>query len=439
MKCSRHLLVFFFLTAVTILFQTAAQGSTYYVSPAGGGSCTQTSPCGLATGLSKVAPGDQVVLLDGVYNEPLMIYKGGTASAPVVIRAANTHQAIIRKNNDRLARVLASYVTVRGIQFDGQKTGGNRGAVRVGPGDETYSNISRPIHHVTLENLWVHHTRAAAICITSGEHDVIVRDSLIEYIGYYEFWGEGFYLGHKTDSAQTVYNIDIFGNTVRGFTENGAECKKFSRNVSIHHNRFYNQVLWADYGGDPARGNDGTITIDGHDNSVFNNTLYNNKCGMAVFVVEPEAGHKIYNNVIYNGVGPGSNAIRMKNWSKSWPTGQYPPSQVYSNTFYKLVNHTVGTLDSSILVVKNNVGINLAGNLSHVVCTGQIFVDCDSGDFRLVAGSTPIDKATSAPYSTVDFEGRAAVGNRDAGAFEFYAKTPPRPPDGLKVINITAN
>ncbi len=400
----------------------------------------------MVTALDMVAPGDEVVLLDGVYNQALMIYKGGVEGAPVVIRAANTHQAIIRTPYDRLARVLASYVTVRGIQFDGAQTGGNRGAVRVGPGDEVY-NVARPIHHVILENLWVHHTRAAAICITSGEHDVIVRDCLVENIGYYEFWGEGFYLGHKTDPSQTIYNIDIYGNTVRGFTENGAECKKFSRNVSIHHNRFYNQVLWADYGGDPARGNDGTITLDGHSNSAYNNTLYNNKCGMAAFVIEPEAGHKVYNNIIYDGVAPGSNAIRMKNWSKSWPSGQYPSSQVYSNTFYNLVDHTVGTLDPSIMVVKNNVGINLEGNLENVVCTGQIFTDCDNGDFRLVAGSNPIDKANSAPYSTVDFDGKVAVGTRDAGAFEFNGATPPpppdttppRPPEGLKVTKITAN
>ncbi len=440
MKCSRHLLVAFFLTALPIAVQSTLLGAVYYASPTGGGTCSASSPCALTIALDKVAPGDEVVLLDGVYNEPLYVFKGGAAGAPVVIRAANLHQAIIRKNNDRLARILASYVTVSGIQFDGQKSGGNRGAVRVGPGDEVYS-IATPIHHVVLEKLWVHHTRAAGICITSGEHDVVVKDSLVENTGYYEFWGEAFYLGNKTDSSKTIYNIEIFGNTVRGFTENGAECKKFSRDVSIHHNRFYNQVLWADYGGDASLGNDGTITIDGHNNTVFDNTLYNNKCGMAVFVIEPEAGHKVYNNVIYDGVGPGSNAIRMKNWSKSWPTGQYPPSQVYNNTFYNLVNHTVGTLDPSILIIRNNVGIdNLAGNLSNVVCFGQIFVDCGSGDFRLVAGSSPIDKAVSGPYSTVDFNGRAAVGTRDSGAFEFYSATPtpPRPPDGLRVIQITS-
>jgi len=410
--------------------------TTYYVSPSGSGTaCTLSSPCPLSTGIGRPSAGDEVALLDGIYKETLYIQKGGSASAPVVVRAANSRKAIIQLSNGPLGRVWANYVTVRGIVFDGQYSGGNKGAFRVGSGGEVA--LPEPVHHVLVEDICVRNTRAAGISITSGEHDIIVRDSLIQSTGHYEFWGEGFYLGSKYYADQTVYNLEIYRNEATGCTENILEAKKYTHHFSIHDNVFHNQVLWSDYGGDPAEGNDGTVTLDGHSHTVYNNVLYSNKCGMAAFVVEPEANTKVFNNVVYNGIAPGTFAIRMKDWSKTFAAGQYPPSQVYNNTFYNLVNHNVGTLNASLLIVKNNIGINLAGNLSASQTTASLFVNAAAGDFRLVAGTAAIDQANSAPYSSTDFDGRAPTGNcRDFGAYEFFAQGAPLAPKGLKVVNV---
>jgi hypothetical protein len=413
-------------------------GASYYVSPSGSGtSCTLSAPCSLDTGLAKPGPGDDVVLLDGTYKGTMYIRKGGNSTAHVVVRALNTHKAIIQNSSGPLGRVWANYVTVRGVVFDGLKTGGNRGAVRVGAGDET--TLSSPVHHVILEKIRVRNTRAAGISITSGENNIIVRDSIVESTGHYEFWGEAFYLGSKYESSHTVYNIEIYRNEARGFTENGLETKRYSRNVTVRNNVFHSQVLFKDYGGDPAEGNDGTITLDGHSHTVYNNILHSNKCGMAVFVVEPEANIKVYNNIIYNGVSPGTYAVRMKNWSKSFPSGKYPPSQVYNNTFYNLVNHSVGSLDSSLLIVRNNIGIDLSGNLPKSQTTSSLFVNCAAGDFRLVAGCAAIDKASSSPFASVDIDGRGLTGSwRDYGAYEYFTAGPPNAPSGLKVVSATA-
>jgi len=372
--------------------------------------------------------------MDGVYKETLYIRKGGSASAPVVVRAVNSRKAIIQLSTGPLGRVWANYVTVRGIVFDGQKSGGNKGALRVGAGDET--TLPEAVHHVVLEDIWVKNTRAAAISITSGEHDVIIRDSRIESTGHYEFWGEAFYLGSKYYADKSVYNLEIYRNEAIGFTENALEAKKYSHHFMVHDNIFRNQVLFADYGGDPSEGNDGTVTLDGHSHSVYNNVLHSNKCGMAAFVVEPEANTQIFNNVIYNGGGPGTFAIRMKDWSKTFASGQFPPSQVFNNTFFNLVNHTVGMLNPSLLIVKNNLGINLTGNLSASQTTSSLFVSAGTGDFRLMAGCAAIDQAGSAPYSTTDFDGRSTTGSyRDFGAFEYFTQGPPMAPRGLRVVD----
>jgi hypothetical protein len=371
------------------------------------------------------AAGDEVVLLDGIYSEPLIVTKGGVVGKSVVVRAANQWQSVVRVPTDRLARVWASYVTLRGIVFDGAGTGGNRGAVRVGSGEEV--SLPEPVHDVVVERVHIKDVRAAAVSITSGEHDVVVRDSVIENSGRQEFWGEAFYLGNKTKPEEAVYNIEIAGNIARGFTENAVETKRYAHHIRIHSNVFHNQVMWAEYGGDPEQGNDGTITIDGHSNFVFNNRLFNNQCGMAVFVVEPQAGHRVFNNVVYNGVGRGEFAIRMKDWSTTWAAGEYPPSEVFNNTFYNLVSHDVGTLDPSLLVIKNNIGINLEGNISQQLAGASMFQNAAEGDFHPVAGSSAIDGASADPYALTDYDAAAITGAfRDMGALERHGVPHPQ-------------
>jgi len=386
--------------------------------------------------------------LDGVYAEALIIRQGGTPDLPVTVKAANMWGAVVRVPDGTLGRVWASYVTVNGIRFDGVETGGKKGAIRVGAGDEAV--LPEPVHDVTLEYLHIRQVRAAAISITSGEHDIVIRHCQIEGSGYREFWGEGFYLGNKSDPSKAVYNLDIYLNNVQGFTQNGLEAKKHSHHVKVHDNYFQNQVLWSVYGGDPNAGNEGTITLDGHSHEAYNNRLWNNECGIAAFVVEPEAGHKVYNNVVFGGVGRGDHAVRMKDWSKTWAPGQYPPSEVYNNTFFSLPSHAVGMLDPSILVVRNNIGLDLEGNLPAGETIAELFRDTATSDFRLAAGSQAIDRALSEPYSLTDIDAHAISGNfRDFGAFEFETSTaadalavkpakkrPPSAPTGLRAVEV---
>jgi parallel beta-helix repeat protein len=71
--------------------------NSFYVSPDGGGTaCTLGDPCSLAQGLNSAQPGDEVMLLGGVYYEGGMaIPRSGIQGAPIVIRSFPGEQAII--------------------------------------------------------------------------------------------------------------------------------------------------------------------------------------------------------------------------------------------------------------------------------------------------------------------------------------------------------
>ncbi|MFB3906103.1 MAG: hypothetical protein ACE15E_21875 [Acidobacteriota bacterium] len=97
--------------AIFIASFDPALSASYYVSPSGSGQeCTPDSPCSLATGLSRPQAGDEVILLDGTYSQPLIIRQGGAPDLPVTVRAANMGAAVVRVPDGVLSRVWASYV-----------------------------------------------------------------------------------------------------------------------------------------------------------------------------------------------------------------------------------------------------------------------------------------------------------------------------------------
>ncbi len=74
-----------------------AASHTYYASPQGGGSaCTLAEPCGLANGLQAVQPGQELVLLGGVYYQgDFTLPRSGVEGAPIVIRGQVGETAVL--------------------------------------------------------------------------------------------------------------------------------------------------------------------------------------------------------------------------------------------------------------------------------------------------------------------------------------------------------
>ena len=85
----------FFLAGISVAKPVHAV--TLYVSPTGTATtgCTRQAPCTLASAASSAAAGDTVILMDGVYREPLYVANSGTASAWITFQADECATPII--------------------------------------------------------------------------------------------------------------------------------------------------------------------------------------------------------------------------------------------------------------------------------------------------------------------------------------------------------
>ncbi len=104
----------------------AAAGPGYYASPTGSGTvCTLASPCTIQQGIVKVAPGDTLYLLDGIYKGASQMLnlagyapsKSGTASQRISVRALNDGAVWIDGGYSYHPLVLSGnqYWTIEGI------------------------------------------------------------------------------------------------------------------------------------------------------------------------------------------------------------------------------------------------------------------------------------------------------------------------------------
>src|SRR5688572_29254682 len=81
-----------------LAFVRPAGAATLYVSPTGTavtGCDTRANPCSLASAASTAVAGDTVVLMDGLYKEPLYVSNSGTASAWITFKADECATPII--------------------------------------------------------------------------------------------------------------------------------------------------------------------------------------------------------------------------------------------------------------------------------------------------------------------------------------------------------
>jgi Chondroitinase B len=117
-------------------------GRAYYVSPAGndGNPGTQDAPFGtISHGLDVVAPGDTIVVRDGVYAEALTPHTSGTSGAPITLRAEHDGQAVVDGLGVRRPLVVqgVSHTAYEGLVF----VNSNHSVVMVITSDQTPTGV----------------------------------------------------------------------------------------------------------------------------------------------------------------------------------------------------------------------------------------------------------------------------------------------------------
>lgn len=145
---------------VLFLFCVSTNATTYYISPNGnngGAGTTAGAPWGtFAYAIPKLQPGDNLVLLDGLYNETnsgflVMASVHGTSGQPITIKAQNERKAHIH-NHGGLSSInisASSYVTFDGLQLSSED---NASLASDGQGMQITN-----CDHLVLRRLLVHH------------------------------------------------------------------------------------------------------------------------------------------------------------------------------------------------------------------------------------------------------------------------------------------
>ena len=324
-----------------VLTAHAASAASYYVSPKGSGSaCTKTSPCSLKTGISKGRSGDEVVLLSGTYKTPFNTKHDG-----VLIRADQRHKAVLKHakghvDGKHIIGIKHDKITIRGLRVDGErKAGANHGLIRF------YTS-----RNVVIEDNIVENGAGELISIGGSRPNdsiskVIVRHNLLQGAGFNNEYGEGIYVGYYQGKSVKVRDVEIYGNTLRLFSDNGIDVKPPTEDVRIHHNIFEDQV---ERGG--KYGNTGTLVMQGSGHEFHDNIIRNVIGGSAVLNVVSRGGNKIYNNVIRNSKKT-AKAVRSRG------SGNGSATTVTNNLFCNLSGTKVDT--GGKMTVRNNPGLDL--------------------------------------------------------------------------------
>ena len=219
--------VFCLLTLVHL-----ALAATFFVTPNGSGDCSSSSPCTLDDALDLAGNNDTIRLRNGTYTG------FATEAAGVTIEAENTRQATVVKGSlPNTIRIRHNNITVRRLVIDGDRTAD--GVIAIQPGQ------NNSLSNIEIVNNHIFDGGASGVKVGRGSwstlSNVIVRDNLIEDMGWTKK-GECIYVGGAPGSgAGSVSDIQIYNNTCRDFTQNGLDLKPDTHNADVHHNIFEQQ------------------------------------------------------------------------------------------------------------------------------------------------------------------------------------------------------
>lgn len=354
MRSTSPLLLFAFLFCSPQI----ALATTYYVGPDGTASAAGTSrdaPSTPAAIVDKLAPGDVVIFLDGVYptKETTKLTKSGTAQAPITFRA-------------------------------------DEGAIPVfrGPGetpDQGAIEAGTDVGFLVFEGLWFENWGSGAIELDwdhKGCHDITMRYNVADSNG------RGGFAPYNSENALIEYNI----SSRNGYRSDGS----WSSNINV----------WGTSGKVTVRGNVAFHSVDTSSNNSDGNgfiadltlantqTLFENNIafgnGGACIAVTDSGNTTLIGNTCYNNNKRApTNDFNFVNTCRAGDVDGVP------------VNGKGWTFSG--LTMRNNL---LAGGVKTVSSCGgssytqqdnatnasNVFMDPAAGDFRPKAGSAAVDK-----------------------------------------------
>jgi len=208
----------------------ASNGSVWYASPSGtANGFSSSSPMSLSTAISKVQPGETVILMPGSYGS-VSFGKSGTSTAPITLRAQTRAATVGSGSFSAAPSDSRSSITVK---LTGSKY------VRV---DGIYGDVSmNSIGYVEIQNIYCYSVSARCISVVHG-NNVMIHDNLMQNFAaatsgetgrYHTDYGVFLYgsvsaplnivnvfnnyfdgtFNHMLSTKQNVFNVNVTGNT----------------------------------------------------------------------------------------------------------------------------------------------------------------------------------------------------------------------------------
>ncbi len=393
-----------------------------YVSPSGSdssdGRSLDTAFRTVGRALTAAVAGDEIRVTPGDYPPVGVSNLDFDPATPVLVRATGPGAVIAEPAFDQ--RDAMRLDNVRGVRFEDLTfRGGIHGIYLVAVSDLVFENVT--VEDVGQEGFQ----------LRDASHDVAIRNSLIQRTGLrpgstssgqlYSQFGEGIYVG-SANQQDPVRDIEISGNEIAYTTAEAVDVKPGASRVLIHGNRVHHV--------DTA--NSGAIVVGLSTNNVHPDpevVISSNRIwavtrtsrwqdGNAIVVNAPVL---IENNVMYDlqhrGIlventmnGPGEKTVTIRH-NTIFGAG-LAPVEIRSGT-------------QATVVMEHNLGPSSGSNLAS---EASYFVDASSGDFNLVPGVAPVDRATVG-LVTVDIDGidRPTGVGADFGAHEIPWDAPLQP------------
>lgn len=430
----------------------------WFVSAGGSGSGGAASPFGrIQDALNSVQPGDIITVGAGTFSGAITTVRGGTAGAPIRLRAAGPRGSTVVTAVGRVLTINHAYFIAEGLVFDGQY------------GADDLIRVATAGHYLQLRNIEVR--RSSRDLIDMGAPQGVLIENVLVHHGLNPTNGRsdahGIVAGAVRDLV--IRNAEIHTFSGDGIQVDPGRSPPGWNRVTIEGSRIWLQPLPISENGFPSGVPPGenavdtkanasyeraTITIRdtvafGFRDSAFmtNAAAFNLKENVDALVDRvtvydsqiafrtrgpnsgsPAGAHVTVKNAVVHNV---HTAFRYEDNIEQLRVANVTIGASTTNPFLAASSSSAG-LNVTNLLIFGTVPTIVGGAPGNLGVNTDAFVNAAGGDYHLSAGSLAVDRGVPVSDVTVDRDGtlRPQGSGYDVGAFErrvTSASIPPPP------------